>query len=155
MAQEVQFNKYPLQTLLLKKVIFIAQLQTINFYFLLFARTINPSLHSTAVSTLSSVHTVHTVHSHLSSILGPISPAGVPSNLPAASSLQPIRGEYCGHRTNQRGVLWSRDQLSSNHSPPGQRGGVQRPPVAHPVAVSEVAKLPVCREKYLETRKNI
>ena len=144
MAQEVQFHKYPLQTLLLKKVIFIAQLQTINFYFLLFARTINPSLSSTAVYT-----------PHLSSILGPISPAGVPSNLPAASSLQPITGEYCGHRTNQRGVLWSRDQLSSNHSSPGQRGGVQWPPVAHPVAVSEVAKLPVCREKYLETRKNI
>ena len=145
MAQEVQINKYPLQTLLSKKVIFIAQRLTINFYFLLFALTINPSVRSSVLS----------VHTHLSSILGPISPAGVPSNLPAASSLQPIRGEYCGHMTNQRGVLWSRDQLSSNHSPPGQRGGVQWPPVAHPVAVTEVAKLPVCREKYLETRKNI
>ena len=31
MAQEVQLNKYPLQTLLLKKEVFIAQLLTITF----------------------------------------------------------------------------------------------------------------------------
>ena len=136
MAQEVQFNKYPLQTLLLKKVICIAQLQTINFYFLLFARTINPSLSSTAVS---SVHTPPELHPR--------------PDQPGRRAIEPACRLLPA--TNHRGVLWSRDHLSSNHSPPGQRGGVQWPPVAHPVAVSEVAKLPVCREKYLETRKNI
>ena len=91
MAQEVQFNKYPLQTLLLKKVICIAQLQTINFYFLLFARTINPSLSSAAVS---SVHTPPELHPR--------------PDQPGRRAIEPARRLLPA--TNHRGVLWSSDQ---------------------------------------------
>ena len=89
MAQEVQFNKYPLQTLLLKKVIFIAQLQTINFYFLLFARTINPSLYS-------SVQCPHPPELHPR------------PDQPRRRAIEPARRLLPA--TNHRGVLWSQDQ---------------------------------------------